>query len=211
MINTNCSFSHSRRALCCKMAVEFDAFLDSGKRWFCHFDDDNYVNVPKLVQMLSGYSPQMDWYLGRPSIRAPLEIMQKERFFKRKASFWFATGGAGFCISRALALKMLPLASDGKLITIGENIRLPDDVTVGYIIEHILGKKLTVIEQFHSHLESMKFLRAETLQDQISFSFSRNKGEWNVVNVNGFDHKDDPNRFLSLHCLLFPNYSFCPR
>ncbi|KAG8329864.1 lethal(3)malignant brain tumor-like protein [Homalodisca vitripennis] len=25
-------------------------------------------------------------------------------------SFWFATGGAGFCLSRSLALKMLPLA-----------------------------------------------------------------------------------------------------
>lgn len=30
--------------------------------------------------------------------------------WQRKISFWFATGGAGFCLSRSLALKMKPLA-----------------------------------------------------------------------------------------------------
>lgn len=29
---------------------------------------------------------------------------------QQKIGFWFATGGAGFCISRALALKMIPVA-----------------------------------------------------------------------------------------------------
>lgn len=43
-------------------------------RWFCHFDDDNYVNIPKLVELLSNYSPTQDWYLGKPSIASPLEI-----------------------------------------------------------------------------------------------------------------------------------------
>nr|XP_012149078.1 PREDICTED: fringe glycosyltransferase-like isoform X1 [Megachile rotundata] len=32
MINTKCSSSHNRRALCCKMSVEFDRFLDSGRK-----------------------------------------------------------------------------------------------------------------------------------------------------------------------------------
>lgn len=43
-------------------------------RWFCHFDDDNYVNIPKLVELLDNYRPTMDWYLGKPSIASPLEI-----------------------------------------------------------------------------------------------------------------------------------------
>lgn len=30
--------------------------------------------------------------------------------FQTPAKFWFATGGAGFCISRGLALKMSPWA-----------------------------------------------------------------------------------------------------
>ncbi|XP_035208909.1 fringe glycosyltransferase-like [Stegodyphus dumicola] len=208
-INTNCSSSHSRKALCCKMSVEFDTFLDSAKKWFCHFDDDNYVNVPRLLKLLQAYNPQEDWYLGKPSIRSPLEIISRDDK-QKNISFWFATGGAGFCLSRALALKMLPIASGGKFISIGEKIRLPDDVTMGYIIEHILNKKLTVVDLFHSHFEPMKFLKQDTFADQISFSYSRFGHEMNVVQIDGFDERIDPTRFLSLHCHLFPNFSFCP-
>ncbi|XP_055950501.1 fringe glycosyltransferase-like [Argiope bruennichi] len=208
-INTNCSSSHNRKALCCKMSVEFDTFLESSKKWFCHFDDDNYVNVPRLVKLLQTYNPQEDWYLGKPSIRSPLEIIS--RYDKQQnISFWFATGGAGFCISRALALKMLPIASGGKFISIGEKIRLPDDVTMGYIIEHILQKKLTVIDLFHSHFEPMKFLKQDSFSEQVSFSYSRFGHEMNVLHIDGFDEKADPTRFLSLHCHLFPNFNFCP-
>ncbi|KAK1124813.1 hypothetical protein K0M31_006173, partial [Melipona bicolor] len=45
--------------------------------WFCHFDDDNYVNVPRLLKLLDNYNPREDWYLGRPSIPAPLEIIRQ--------------------------------------------------------------------------------------------------------------------------------------
>ncbi|XP_048505028.1 fringe glycosyltransferase [Athalia rosae] len=107
---------------------------------------------------------------------------------------------------------MMPVASGGKFISIGDKIRLPDDVTMGYIIEHLLKKPLTVVEQFHSHLEPMKFLHKETFQDQISFSFSKNtKDEWNIVKIDGFDLKYDPKRFKSIHCHLFPHFSYCPR
>ena len=47
-------------------------------RWFCHFDDDNYVNVPALVRKLKQYDHNKDWYLGKPSIPEPLEIMDRE-------------------------------------------------------------------------------------------------------------------------------------
>jgi len=172
LINTNCSSSHNRRALCCKMSVEFDTFIESNKRWFCHFDDDNYVNVPQLVRLLRAYNPLEDWYLGKPSVRQPIEIVSKDNK-QQKVSFWFATGGAGFCLSRALALKMVPMASGGQFISIGERIRLPDDVTIGYIVEHLLSKQLTVIDGLHSHLEAIKFRDRNHLLQQISFSFSQ--------------------------------------
>ena len=57
----------------------------------------------------------------------------------------------------------------GKFITVGDRIRLPDDVTMGYIIEHLLKKQLTVVEQFHSHLEPMKFLNKDTFDEQVCF------------------------------------------
>ncbi|KAF4520522.1 hypothetical protein B566_EDAN004792 [Ephemera danica] len=99
----------------------------------------------------------------------------------------------------------------GKFISVGEKIRLPDDVTMGYIVEHLLGRKLTVVEQFHSHLEPMKFLRRDSLPDQISFSHSGHGPDANTLHIEGFDPRLDPTRFLSLHCYLFPHFSFCPR
>ncbi|XP_076324704.1 fringe glycosyltransferase-like [Tachypleus tridentatus] len=209
LVNTNCSSSHNRKSLCCKMSVEFDRFLESQKKWFCHFDDDNYVNVPRLVKLLQMYNPQEDWYLGKPSIRAPLEILSRENT-QQKIAFWFATGGAGFCISKALALKMMPIASGGKFMSVCEKIRLPDDVSVGYIIEHVLRKKLTVVEHFHSHLETMKFIKSSSFSDQITFSYSKFGSEMNVLTIEGFDLKIDPTRFISLHCHLFPSFDFCP-
>ncbi|TMW41533.1 hypothetical protein DOY81_013387, partial [Sarcophaga bullata] len=138
--------------------------------WFCHFDDDNYVNVPRLVKLLDEYSPSVDWYLGKPSISSPLEIHldSKNTSLNKKITFWFATGGAGFCLSRALTLKMLPIAGGGKFISIGDKIRFPDDVTMGFIIEHLLKVPLTVVDNFHSHLEPMEFIRPERYQTQVS-------------------------------------------
>ncbi|XP_038116517.1 fringe glycosyltransferase [Culex quinquefasciatus] len=215
MVNTNCSQGHFRKALCCKMGKEFEFFLDSAKKWWCHFDDDNYVNVPRLVKLLDDYSPTQDWYLGKPSISSPLEIFldntKSSTEVNKKVTFWFATGGAGFCISRALALKMLPIASSGKFVAIGDKIRFPDDVTMGFIVEHILNVPLTVVDAFHSHLEPMEFIRPETFHDQVSFSYARMRNEWNVVKVDGFDLKTDPKRIYSLHCYLYPFFSICPK
>ncbi|XP_058982052.1 fringe glycosyltransferase [Musca domestica] len=212
LINTKCSQGHFRKALCCKMSAELDVFLESGKKWFCHFDDDNYVNIPRLVKLLDEYSPTVDWYLGKPSISSPLEIHldSKNTTLNKKITFWFATGGAGFCLSRALTLKMLPIAGGGKFISIGDKIRFPDDVTMGFIIEHLLKVPLTVVDNFHSHLEPMEFIRPDTYQDQVSFSYALMKNQWNVVKVDGFDTKTDPRRFYSLHCKLFPYFSYCP-
>ncbi|KAG1687145.1 Fringe glycosyltransferase [Nymphon striatum] len=208
LINTNCSSSHHRKDLCCKMSVEFDSFMDSKKKWFCHFDDDNYVNIPRLEELLMQYDPMKEWYLGRTSIKEPLKIVTRDN--SEQSEFWFATGGAGFCISRPLALKMLPIAGGGRFISVGERIGLPDDVTMGYIIEHMMKRKLTVIKKFHSHLESMKLIEHDDLYDQVTFSYNPySKQNSNVINIDGFDTKIDPTRFLSLHCYLFPNFNFC--
>lgn len=122
MINTGCSATHSRSALSCKMGYEFSYFINnSNKSWFCHFDDDNYVNVKQLYQLLTNYDPTQDLYLGKPSIRAPLELKldtpsswpaknDNNQQQQQEARFSFGTGGAGFCLSRSLANKMIPYA-----------------------------------------------------------------------------------------------------
>lgn len=113
-------------------------------RWFCHVDDDNYVNVRALLRLLASYPHSQDVYIGKPSLDRPIQATERvgENKMVRRAStppswrgggrggrrslgrgglttlllpqrpvhFWFATGGAGFCISRGLALKMSPWA-----------------------------------------------------------------------------------------------------
>lgn len=68
------------------------------------------------------------------------------------------------------------------------------------------------MDEFHSHLEPMKFIRRELIENQvvtscnifeyfanavisqISFSYAKIKDEWNVVKIEGFDEKYDQNR-----------------
>lgn len=46
-------------------------------RWFCHVDDDNYVNVRTLVKFLSQYPHTQDMYLGKPSLDRPIEATER--------------------------------------------------------------------------------------------------------------------------------------
>ena len=46
--------------------------------WFCHFDDDQYVNVAALESKLRQFDEREDWYLGKPSIGKPLDILDRD-------------------------------------------------------------------------------------------------------------------------------------
>ncbi|XP_072512078.1 beta-1,3-N-acetylglucosaminyltransferase manic fringe isoform X3 [Notamacropus eugenii] len=76
LVVTNCSAEHSHPALSCKMAAEFDAFLASGLSWFCHLDDDNYLNSEALLTLLSSFSPNWDVYVGKPSLNRPIKASE---------------------------------------------------------------------------------------------------------------------------------------
>lgn len=213
LINTNCSAAHTRQALCCKMSVEYDKFIESQKKWFCHVDDDNYVILPSLLRLLSSYHHSQDVYLGRPSLDHPIEAAERVKSDGSvSVKFWFATGGAGFCISRGLALKMSPWASLGNFISTAEKIRLPDDCTIGYIIEALLEVTLTHTHVFHSHLENLQKLPTDTVLEQVTLSFGGFENRRNVVSiVGGFSLAEDPTRFKTVHCLLYPDTDWCPK
>ncbi|XP_054634303.1 beta-1,3-N-acetylglucosaminyltransferase lunatic fringe-like isoform X2 [Dunckerocampus dactyliophorus] len=206
LINTNCSAAHSRQALSCKMAAEYDAFLKSDRKWFCHVDDDNYLNVGALLGLLSQYSSTQHVYIGRPSLERPLEASEElsGATEMRKVSFWFATGGAGFCLSRSLAISMRPWASDGAFAATAERIRLPDDCAVGYIAGALLGVGLVRSPLFHSHLESLALL--SRVHEQVTLSYNGK----NTINLRGpFSPQQDPTRFLCVHCVLYPDTPWC--
>uniref|UniRef100_A0A8D2MGY5 O-fucosylpeptide 3-beta-N-acetylglucosaminyltransferase n=1 Tax=Zonotrichia albicollis TaxID=44394 RepID=A0A8D2MGY5_ZONAL len=218
VINTNCSAAHSRQALSCKMAVEYDKFIESGRKWFCHVDDDNYVNVRMLVKLLSSYPHTQDIYIGKPSLDRPIQAT--ERISENKmhpVHFWFATGGAGFCISRGLALKMspwgahIPWAFGGHFMSTAEKIRLPDDCTIGYIIESVLGVKLIRSNLFHSHLENLHQVPKSEIHKQVTLSYGMFENKRNSIHMKGaFSVEEDPSRFRSVHCLLYPDTPWCP-
>ena len=74
----------------------------------------------------------------------------------------------------------------------GDSIRLPDDVTVGYISEVLMGVELTQVEALHSHLESLRRVDKDMLEEQITFSYSTYEdGERNVVGLEGIDSERD--------------------
>ncbi len=48
-----------------------------------------------------------------------------------------------------------------------EKIRLPDDCTIGYIIESVLGVPLTRSSLFHSHLENLQQVSKSEVHKQV--------------------------------------------
>ncbi|NXC97399.1 MFNG acetylglucosaminyltransferase, partial [Certhia familiaris] len=212
VVFTNCSAEHSHLALSCKMAAEFDTFLASGLSWFCHLDDDNYLNPRALLKLLSSYAETWDVYLGKPSLNRPIRASETLPNNQTKSvRFWFATGGAGFCISRKLARKMVPWASGRNFLSTSELIRLPDDCTVGYIIECKVGGQLIPSALFHSHLENLQLIPTSQLMQQVTLSYGVFENKLNVIELSGpFSPQEDPSsRFRSLHCHLYPDTSWC--
>ena len=57
-----------------------------------------------------------------------------------------------------------------------ERIRLPDDCTIGYIVEALLGVPLVRCGLFHSHLENLQQVPASELHEQVRMS--GRGGEW---------------------------------
>ncbi|KAJ8001618.1 hypothetical protein DPEC_G00171350 [Dallia pectoralis] len=212
LIVTDCPSDHSHQALSCKMAAEYDHFIASDKLWLCHVDDDNYVNPGALLSLLSAFPRDSDVYVGKPSLDHPIKANELLEGNKTKeVQFWFATGGAGFCISRRLAEKMTPWASGPRFEQTSALIRLPDDCTVGFIVERRLGISMVHSSMFHSHLENLLLLSARDIPLQVTLSYGLFENKMNSVDLKGiFSKEHDPSRFKTIHCILYPLTSWCP-
>lgn len=212
IIVTGCPPEHSHQALSCKMAAEYAQFMASDKKWFCHVDDDNYLNAGALPSLLSGFPADSDIYVGKPSLDRPMrahELLEGNK--TREVRFWFATGGAGFCLSRKLAQRMAPWASGPRFEQTSALIMLPDDCTVGFIVEIRLGVSMVHSNMFHSHLENLLRLAPSDISKQVTLSYGWFENKLNSVELKGVFTKDeDPSRFRTVHCLLYPTTSWCP-
>ncbi|XP_054762509.1 beta-1,3-N-acetylglucosaminyltransferase radical fringe-like [Lytechinus pictus] len=88
-------------------------------------------------------------------------------------------------------------------------VRLPDDVTIGFIIEILLKKPLTKVQTFNSHLQQLARIPTRQLQNQLTLSYSITESRRNVINLAAI-MDNDPTRFKSFHCTYFRGYGSCP-
>ncbi|XP_054636139.1 beta-1,3-N-acetylglucosaminyltransferase manic fringe isoform X2 [Dunckerocampus dactyliophorus] len=196
MVVTSCQSDHSQQALACKMAAEYDGFMASDMRWFCHVDDDNYVNAEALLAVLAAFPQEGDVYVGKPSLDKPITAHKlMEDNTTREVKFWFATGGAGFCLSQGLAQKMSPWARGSRFQETSAKIRLPDDCTVGFIVEERLGVSMVHSHLFHSHLENLLLIKHTDIPHQVTLSYGMFENKMNSIELKGsFTKEEDPSR-----------------
>ncbi|XP_011406594.2 PREDICTED: beta-1,3-N-acetylglucosaminyltransferase lunatic fringe-like [Amphimedon queenslandica] len=217
-----CPKGHTHQPMACKCGVEFEQFYiakenGSHYNWYCHLDDDMYLNVLALFELLDTLNPLDSHYLGQRSINRRIDIRED---FKRKNnilrdSYYFATG-AIYCISTPLMEQLeYYLRGKEKMMRYSGAAGVPDDMLIGLIIEGILGYNLTEVSTMNSHLFPLKRISTTDLVKQITISY----GSWNIngkeikniisIEDDLFDDNEDPTRFLSYHCLLHPSTRWC--
>lgn len=92
-VTTSCKSGHKVMASqCCKAGLQYKAYYMAAKvekrkyRWFCHFDDDVYVNIVQLVRMLKQYDPtEKKLYLGHYPVNVwgPVYLKKDKRIHVR--------------------------------------------------------------------------------------------------------------------------------
>jgi len=208
LISSKCENDHGPYGLSCKMNLEFDKYIEVASKWWCHWDDDNYVNIKQLLALLSKYDWKEPWYIGKLSRPDDIKITFKDVDY----SFKFAHGGSGFCVSRKLAEMMIPYAYDGRILELTRKTQLNDDCVIGLIINNFLQIKLTKVEEMNAHydIEHLQNLKTHELPQQISLSYKLPNATVKIDDtVKSFSIKEDPTRFYSLHCMNFPETQFC--
>ena len=203
--------AHSMNILCCKTAHDFLLFhrYISHYDWFCHFDDDQYVNIGNLEQFLSAFDSNQPYYIGRNSWSDTIK-RSKEPY---PHPFWFATLGAGVCLSKRSVDLLQPYTSSVQQFVDGcvrENYH--DDIYLGFLLNGYLNISLTKSLRFHSHLEKsfyadkQRFLR--TFTDEITFGF-RSPDRYPSYLPKIYASQSDPYRMRTMHCLLHPQIKEC--
>ncbi|CAF4781886.1 unnamed protein product [Rotaria sp. Silwood1] len=197
--------THSMNILCCKTAHDFIIFhrylLEY--EWFCHFDDDQYVNVNNLKKYLSTLNPNQPYYIGRASWSDTVK-RSKEPY---PYSFWFATLGAGVCLSkRTIILLESYTKSVSEFIDGCINENYHDDIYLGFILNAYLNITLTKNNHFHSHLEKFFYQNKQTFlhtfTNEITFGF-RTPDRYPYYLPQLYKTHLDPYRIRTLHCLLY--------
>ncbi|CAF1335563.1 unnamed protein product [Adineta steineri] len=211
---TTCSpSSHSVRSLCCQTTHDFILYrrYESQYDWFCHFDDDQYVHTDNLREYLSKLNFNYPYYIGRNS----WNISFKRRKKSHSGRFWFATLGAGVCLSKRTLHMLKPYTRTVSQFIDGcQREYYPDDIYLAFLLNNYLNISLTKNFRFHSHLERPLFNDKQefinTFHHQITFGF-RLPQKVSQYLPNLFSKDIDPLRMRTLHCLLYAQLKDCQK
>ena len=115
------------------------------------------------MKTLENFDYSQDYYLGKSSTK-PLRVQFGKSRRKMSDYFSFATGGAGWCLSKSALDKLMKKLETENFEEFSKECGAPDDVTVGFLMSQ-LSVPLTEIEEFHSHLERLSEI--SDLENQV--------------------------------------------
>ena len=115
-----------------------------------------YVNVPNLVEHLSGLDPDRDHYLGKlyPHGRSWYTVKRRVGNLGkigngRYGPVFYATGDV-ICLSRSAAEKIVGFRKTAAMVT--KMLGVSDDLALAYIA-HAVGINMTQVDKIHTHYE----------------------------------------------------------
>ncbi|XP_065919469.1 beta-1,3-N-acetylglucosaminyltransferase radical fringe-like [Dysidea avara] len=231
IVTAKCLLEHQAKGLCCKSGVEYEQFYNHLERheshgqqvqWYCHFDDDIYVNVRELSNLLSKYDPTKPYYIGRypRPVGVPVYASNfnrlKANYNVNRRIFWYSAG-ATYCVSLPVMMKLEKYFNGVvKFQHVCDVSGYTDDLTVGVVIDLVLGYNITHIDNMYNQATSLKELSPEALSKLITVGYRSHKSP-NKLHIESkidpkprlFTDAEDPTRFLTYHCLLYKDTSWC--
>eukprot|EP00731_Ephydatia_muelleri_P007076 Em0003g1324a len=208
----------TQRMMCCKGGVQFDHWYqarDAGAvyNWYCHFDDDIYVNAAALIEMTRKFDHNKDQYLGKWKRLSQQVYGSSDRisgwtapglynFPERKHDNYRYANGPAYCISAHLMNRLEKYLRGQNFVSSCNRAQaVMDDVLPGVIIEGVLGVEITDIPEITDQLDSPPYDDRSWYKHQITVASER------IQLPSGKYHGWD--MILSYHCLLYPGVSWC--
>ncbi|OQV14888.1 hypothetical protein BV898_10920 [Hypsibius exemplaris] len=182
-----CGVGHYAQSLMCKLQEELRMYFKIPKTlpaWFCHFDDDTYVNIPNLIVSLAalGDPHTLPIFVGKSPPRltdgynTSLHLL---RWKNHHRMVTFANGPA-YCMSHRLMRKMeKTILQDRHVFNLAKFARrvdpgVGDDVILSIYISEILGVPLTQMPTMYSTLDNLTLLRKTDIDHAVTLSHSSN-------------------------------------
>jgi hypothetical protein len=130
-------------------------------------------------------------------------------FPEAKRTHYFYATGASYCISAGLMKKVEKYFRGISFVLTCHKIALTDDFTLGAIIGGVLGIDLTEVSTMLSQGEDFTRYNTSELRNMITISSKEHLHNRIKIPDSPFSDAEDPTGFLSYHCLLYPQVTWC--